>query len=202
MDKNLNLNKKVLSNEFDENEDNPAAGPVILIPSSLIDCFQSDFLFQLLNEVGFNNPKIELKYVATRDGTDNFHSICDGIPKTFMIIKAKETGCLFGGYTKNPWSSNGSYSTDETAFLFSLDKFRKFKIHRTCWATYNVSNVYSIVWGYPDDIKLYTGFTSNNKNTSILGETYNDPNDEADINILSGINNFTVEELELFQIIE
>jgi len=187
---------------FDSYDVSPAAAPPkIYIDSCLIDYSHYDFLIKCLNETGFSNFRLDLKYRATRDGDRNFHSICNGIPNNICIIKAKETGALFGGYTKNVWSSNGTYANDNKAFLFSLNKLKKLTVQKPCWATYNVEKVYNIVYGYPDDIKIYEGFLGSSKNLSKLGETYNDPNANLDPNYLVDAKNFTVEEVEFFQIV-
>jgi len=69
----------------------------------------------------------ELKklYQATIDGDGaiNFHSRCDNIPNTLVLIKSAGNR-RFGGFTSAQWSSpsNGEYKDDQNAFLFSLDK--------------------------------------------------------------------------------
>ena len=78
-------------------------------------------------EVKINKNIKELKklYQATVDGdvARSFHSKCDGIPNTLVIIKSAGNR-RFGGFTIKKWSSddNGYYDYDKNAFLFSLDK--------------------------------------------------------------------------------
>ena len=69
-----------------------------------------------------------LLYRATIDGFDSkaFHSKCDGIEKTVVIIK-NNLNYVFGGYTSAKWDCgsnsryiNGLFKTDPTAFIFSL----------------------------------------------------------------------------------
>ncbi|CAF1023986.1 unnamed protein product [Didymodactylos carnosus] len=76
-----------------------------------------------LNEFyGTQHQQWELIYKATRDGfkTNNFHSKCDGKGPTMVLIQSKNGGHLFGGYTAAPWTSDQSFQTDPTAFLFTL----------------------------------------------------------------------------------
>ena len=187
---------------FDLYDISPASlPPKINLDSSLIDYIQAEFLFKCINDSGFSHPRLDLRYRATRDGDNNFHNICNGIKNNVVIIKAYETGAIFGGVSKNEWLSNGTYSNDSKAFLFSLTKFRKFPVQKAHWATYNVEKVYSIVYGYPDDIKIFEGFLSNKKNMSKLGESYNDPINPVEPNYLVDIANFTVEEIELFEMV-
>jgi hypothetical protein len=62
-----------------------------------------------------------LIYRGSRDGFSSkaFHSKCDGIPRTLTVIKAT-TGNVFGGYTKQAWTSKPVYVRDPNAFIFSL----------------------------------------------------------------------------------
>ena len=70
--------------------------------------------------------KIKKLYQATIDGGDpiNFHSKCDNIGNTLVIIKS-EGFRRFGGFTPIPWKSNiiKNYISDHSlkTFVFSLD---------------------------------------------------------------------------------
>ena len=73
------------------------------------------------------NKKIEgLKklYQASEDGGDSeiFHSKCDNIPNTLVLIKS-EGYRRFGGFTPIPWESEENYiqDTEMKTFVFSLD---------------------------------------------------------------------------------
>lgn len=50
----------------------------------------------------------------------DFHSRCDGVANTLTVIKAANTGHIFGGFTQQPWSSEDKYFTDPKAYIFSL----------------------------------------------------------------------------------
>ena len=69
--------------------------------------------------------EIRKLYQATvhGDSANSFHSKCDEIPNTLVIIKSAGNR-RFGGFTTKTWSSedNYNYETDKNAFLFSLDK--------------------------------------------------------------------------------
>ena len=74
------------------------------------------------------NKKIkELKklYQAIIDGdwAINFHSKCDNIPNTLVLIKSNGNR-RFGGFTTQTLDSSGQYKDDKNGFLFSLDKQR------------------------------------------------------------------------------
>lgn len=66
--------------------------------------------------------KFELLYQATRDGYSNtsFHKLCDNKGPTVTLVKNK-TGYVFGGYTSANWTQSGSYETDQSAFLFTIE---------------------------------------------------------------------------------
>ena len=86
--------------------------------------------FDLINSAiksRLNKEVKELKklYQSTinGDGAINFHSKCDYIPNTLVLIKSAGNR-RFGGFTTQIWESPSSYQykDDKNAFLFSLDK--------------------------------------------------------------------------------
>lgn len=60
-------------------------------------------------------------YRASVDGfsAKSFHSKCDGVLGTFIIIKSSKDYIL-GGYTKGNWNGYNKYVFDPDAFLFSI----------------------------------------------------------------------------------
>lgn len=62
-----------------------------------------------------------LVYQASKDGfaLSDFHSKCDGILNTLLIIKTTSS-YVFGGFTTQDWSNEGAFQPDPNAFLFSL----------------------------------------------------------------------------------
>ena len=85
--------------------------------------------FNLINlaiKSRLNKGVKELKklYQATVDGDGpiNFHTKCDGISNTLILIKS--AGNRFGGFASQTWeSSSNEYNKDDiNSFLFSLDK--------------------------------------------------------------------------------
>ena len=93
------------------------------------------------------NKKIkEIKklYQATIDGGDpiNFHSKCDNIENTLVLIKSVGFK-KFGGFTPISWKSNGSYKDDPSSnsFIFSLDKQKIYSVKKGWYSVYhNESN--------------------------------------------------------------
>ena len=90
-----------------------------------------------------NKEVKELKklYQATIDGDGalNFHSRCDNIPNTLVLIKSAGNR-RFGGFTSAQWSSpssSGEWKDDPNAFLFSLDKQKIYSYKKDGKAIYN-----------------------------------------------------------------
>ena len=63
-----------------------------------------------------------LLYRGSRDGLTGqaFHRLCDDQGATLTVVRSKG-GYVFGGYASVSWkSSNGTYSADASAFMFTL----------------------------------------------------------------------------------
>ena len=99
-------------------------------------------LIHLAIKSRINKEVKELKklYQATIDGDGaiNFHSRCDNIPNTLVLIKSAGNR-RFGGFTTAQWSSpsSGEYKDDLNAFLFSLDKKKIYSYKKNGCAIYN-----------------------------------------------------------------
>ena len=81
-------------------------------------------------------------YQATVDGGDvgEFHSRCDNIPNTLVLIKSAGNR-RFGGFTTAKWSSSSSeYKEDPNAFLFSLDRQKIYSHKNNGEAIYTCSS--------------------------------------------------------------
>ena len=112
--------KKILNPNFNINR--------IKIGNKSVIMKENEFdLIHLAIKSRLNKEVKELKklYQATIDGDGgiNFHSRCDNIPNTLVLIKSAGNR-RFGGFTSVQWTSStsGEYKDDPNAFLFSLDK--------------------------------------------------------------------------------
>ena len=80
---------------------------------------------EIENKMNKKIIKIKKLYQATIDGGDsiNFHSKCDNIENTLVLIKS-EGFRRFGGFTPIPWTSSEIWIKDPSlkSFVFSLDK--------------------------------------------------------------------------------
>ena len=73
--------------------------------------------------------KFTLLYQVSRDGdrTATFHNKVNGKAPTLTLVKTK-AGYKCGGYTSIIWDQSSSMKKDELAFVFSLDKKKKYTI--------------------------------------------------------------------------
>ena len=112
--------KKMLNPNFNINR--------IKIGNKSVIMKENEFdLIHLAIKSRLNKEVKELKklYQATIDGDGgiNFHSRCDNIPNTLVLIKSAGNR-RFGGFTSVQWTSptSSEWKDDPNAFLFSLDK--------------------------------------------------------------------------------
>jgi hypothetical protein len=156
------------------------------------------------------NDKWSLLYRGTRDGfgTNDFHSKCDGHSNTLTILKAKESGFIFGGFASVDWEScpkPGKAKSDPNAFIFSLtnkdNRPLKMKIdpdrHHYAIGCYSK---YGPIFG--GDIQIFNNANTTMDSFSNLGFAYKHPQyeyftDEADT-FLAGSYQFQLDEIEVY----
>ena len=142
--------KKILNSDFNINK--------LKIGNKSVIMKENEFDFiHLAIKSRLNKEVKELKklYQATIDGDGviNFHSRCDNIPNTLVVIKSAGNR-RFGGFTTIPWtSSNGECKDDPNAFLFSIDKQKIYSYKNDGKAIYTNKN-YGPAFGYGCDIYI------------------------------------------------
>jgi cell division protein FtsB len=126
--------KKMLNPNFNINR--------IKIGNKSVIMKENEFdLIHLAIKSRLNKEVKELKklYQATIDGDGaiNFHSRCDNIPNTLVLIKSAGNR-RFGGFTSVQWTSptSSEYKDDPNAFLFSLDKQKIYSYKKNGKAIY------------------------------------------------------------------
>ena len=152
----------------------------------------------------------KLLYRATQDGNSiqTFHKNCDNIMGTLTIIKTTK-GMRFGGYTEKNWYNgsrdNWNYPKDDkgVCFCFSLDLLKIYNL--------NDNNKCSIGCYYSYGPCFYGGdaqfFRIYNNNNLLFGNTYYTTKNnsfgsfENDYEINNGKKDFSVIEMEVFQIL-
>jgi hypothetical protein len=171
-------------------------------------------LSEMINLCEFSpDDKWSLLYRATRDGFEvrDFHSKCDGHSNTLTILKAKQSGFIFGGYTTVHWESKSQsiYKSDPNAFIFSLTNKdntplkmkvapNKHQYAIGCYCGYGPWFTGGIHIGYNANTNMGSNFCYSN-----LGYVYSHPQyvyctDEAK-SFLTGSQTFQLDEIEVYQ---
>ncbi|GBC45149.1 carbohydrate-binding module family 13 protein [Rhizophagus irregularis DAOM 181602=DAOM 197198] len=144
-----------------------------------------------------NTYNFKLLLRGTRDGfaTKKFYEICDNQSRTVTIIKVKHSEEIFGGYNPIEWKSDGSYATTKDSFIFSFknrDDLQNYILSRVENEGHATYNNYGFGPSFGIDLVLY-GYGG-----KCCKVAYEKKIRES--TKLSGL--FSVEEYEIFQIIE
>ena len=129
-----------------------------------------------------------------------FHQKCNGIPNTISIIQTTK-GYKFGGYAEQTWenNSNATWIKDDKSFVFSIDYMKIYNHVNGTHAIYHDNN-YGPSFYYC--IYLQNDFSKNENNTydkNNANRLYSGFNRDYELN--GGEKNFSVAEIEVFQII-
>ena len=127
------------------------------------------------------------------DSTKTFMDKCNGKCPTLAVIKTTN-GYVFGGYTTQMWKTGEV--KDNNAFVFSIDKKRKYNIKQPEHAIYYGINSW---WGfgpYNNAIVVLENCTKNNGNW-VDNKTYDIP-EQYELN--GGERYFTVKSFEIYHI--
>ena len=141
--------------------------------------------------------KFNLLYQISRDGDriSTFYNKVKNKCSTLILIKSK-SGYKFGGYTTQTWESTNNYKGDKLAFLFSLNKQKKYNIKND-----QIKKAISIgknyfSFGEGHDLRICDQCTSNNNNYC-FSHSYN-TTEQYELN--GGKQYFSVDELEVYNI--
>ena len=149
-------------------------------PNISIDTFQSTLLYR-----------------ATRDGDNknSFYNKVEGKRKTLSFIKTKK-GIRFGCYLDIAFKKSCGNIKDYKSFVFSID--RK-KIYNNT-GDYQINNGSDVINLYDQPICVVDNFLSNNNSYTCKTTARSFSGFEKDYELNNYEKNFTVEELEVFQI--
>ncbi len=148
-----------------------------------------------------------LLYRASIDGfrASAFHEKCDGKENTVTIIKSN-MDYVFGGYTSAKWSSNGGWTPDPTAFIFSLrrdgvSQSQKLSVTRAEYAIYGHDN-HGPTFGGGHDFTLTDRSDIHFGSYSLLGNSYQRHSGNGEpLQFLAGnYNRWLTTEIEVYQI--
>jgi hypothetical protein len=153
------------------------------------------------------NQTISMIYQASRDGFSSnvFHSKCNGVRGTLIVIKSNNNSNIFGGYTEADWSLIG-YQYDPNAFLFSLINTYntpvKMLVTYPQEAIYSYYSYYGPTFGSGLDLYINDGGSYSYSNLgysyqlpSFLNTTSGSPSAQS---FLAGSYNFKAFEIEVY----
>ena len=170
----------------------------IKIESKILQKDEEQLILNYLNKT--ENVTFELLYRATEDGdkANIYHSKCDNTGPNLTLIETKN-GYRFGGYSSvNLQSYNGIHIEDKNAFVFSLNKKRKYIPKNTSIALH-MNKDYGPIFGKDNPNYAFlidNGFLTGNKNNWCnICENYGIQENE-----LAGTTNISVKEVEVFKI--
>ena len=147
--------------------------------------------------------KFKLLYQASRDGDriSTFTEKVKGKSPTLILIKSKD-GYEFGGYTTVEWNmSSGKYhyKEDQLAFIFSINNKKKFDIKKSYESMAICGDPQHFAFGGGHELTIWDHCTTNDNSKDYgYNHTYNTTHKYE---LTGGINNFYVEELEVFQVV-
>ena len=126
--KNLEEKEKKFKEEYEKRLNNleNKINNLIITPQKIFDSkinINEQLIKLWLNNRIFTS---ELLYRKSRDGSKpiNFHNKCDNKGTTITFIETIK-GYIFGGYTELDWDNSG-YKKDNSTFIFSLNKEKKY----------------------------------------------------------------------------
>ena len=134
----------------------------------------------LLNLANLSSTSIYAKiYSASINGFGavNFHSKCDNVLGTLIVIKTINS-YVFGGFTLANWGNNGGYQTDANAFIFSLINQYNYPVRLNVTNAANAifaSSSYGPIFGNGFDLYIADQFISNTNSRTQLGNAYQLP---------------------------
>ena len=147
----------------------------------------------LLNWLPRKPNKITLLMNSNKHGESrkSFMDKCKGKCPTLAVIKTTN-GYVFGGYTTQMWR-DGDFVKDNNAFVFSIDKKRKYKIKKPEQA---IRFQFQSFWLFGCDICVYDKCTKGNIN-NVDNKDYDIP-ERFELN--GGEYHFTVKSFEIYHI--
>ena len=141
----------------------------------------------------------DLIYKATRDGdkSENFHSKCDSVENTLVIIKTT-LGKIFGGFTTKLWNHKANHTNDPLAFAFSINNQKIYNIldNKKGECAIYPHNSYGPCFGNGTDFGLHSGCIGRKDNWCASQKTFNYNGEH-----LNGAYNFQVLDYEVYHVI-
>jgi len=130
--------------------------------------------------------------------------MCDGKGATMTVVKSSG-GYIFGGYTDVAWGqSDGQYKSSTESFMFSLKDHAgvgpvqmPIKSEMTGYAVIHASFL-GPTFGSGYDLRVQSNANANSTSNSSAYDAYQLPSNTSDPYFLTGTEDFTVSEYEVF----
>ena len=156
-----------------------------------------DKIYKDLNQ----NITFKLLYRATRDGDKaiKFHKYCDGICPLVVLVKTRKE-IRFGGFTETYFESTKEFrgKRDDKAFIFSLDKLKKYDIEKGQNAILCFKNYGPVFYGNKfSNIFLSDNFFKTEGTVAKKGDRFLT---QEDFEINNGEQIFNTKQIEVFQV--
>ena len=203
---NLNLSKKSKSTPITnlENLANIDFDKLFSNSKLIISKKEKMNLYTWLTIKGGKIKEIKLIFNSSIDGDsyDTFIEKCEDMGPTLSVIQSKNKK-RFGGFSKAQWTSKKGRIKlkDENAFVYSLDKLKKYDVLQPEIAIACIPGDYLLMYGNNDNrygLRVVPGFLEGKNNYEHFGKkSYDVPENFG----LSGENIFFVNELEMFKIV-
>jgi hypothetical protein len=162
----------------------------------------------------FQRKTFRLLYRGTRDSfqSGDFHRCCDGHAHTMTLVMSTDDW-VFGGYTPVPWNSRNSHASDPDleSFLFTITNPHGlapqiFPLQAPETAIHDRANLGPSFGSNAqtgcNDLRVFNQCNRNHGSSSQLGGSYVNDTGLAGNTVFTGEYNFTVKELEVFEVVD
>jgi hypothetical protein len=195
--------------KFDDSELKMKRFPRLRIDSAIISLIPS--IFSVLQFKSFR-----LLYRGTRDGftPTGIHGKIDGHSNTVALAETTK-GFIYGGYTPLKWDSSGEYKRDDSgkSFIFTLKNPHNLPSQRFALKPDRKDHAIGcrvsdrlLYYGYNGCISIYPGCnsnaSSNNGGWNEQNATYENPTGIEGTKLFTGDTNYTLKELEVFELVD
>ena len=127
---------------------------------------------------------------------NNFFSHCTGKKNLLFLVEDKK-GNKFGGYMSSTLINNKNANIeDKNAFIFSIQKRKKFKVKNTSKAIYITDGYFICFGGDSGGNDLYIGYNNGKNGGMNKKDTYNDMN----YDITNNQNTFQIEDFKVYEL--
>jgi len=149
----------------------------------------------------------KLLYKASRDGfsATTFHALCDNKGPTMTIIKSSEGGWLFGGFTREQWTSSNTWKADNNAFIFTITNPHNIpatKFNLTPGQPYGIGDdrTWGPTFGNGLDIQIMSDSNTNTGSSTNFPGSYTDTTGIPAGTLFTGARNFKTADIEVYAI--